>query len=272
MLQDAREEERLRIPAPRDEISVAEPVPGSPMGMLQEITAELPPLREAARSHRKVRERRRLGAVRAVGRVVAALVAVGASAVGLFSATVAYDPLRGVAESRLQVGAVAWWPLLVYGPWLVASLSVLRAALYQRRATHSWCVVLGFSVIGMLLCVTQAPRTFTDVAAAALPGLASLASFQQLVRQITLTRPPRRPAPRHRLRPAAAEADAVTERPAVPGADGGAPVTSPAPGAPAEGRSAAPADGRPGAPAGGAPGARPRGPGPGRRGRTPTPM
>jgi hypothetical protein len=36
-------------------------------------------------------------------------------------------------------------------------------------------------------------------AAAALPSFASLACFQQLVRQITLTRPPRRPLRRHRL-------------------------------------------------------------------------
>ncbi|MFV0135885.1 DUF2637 domain-containing protein [Streptomyces sp. HMX87] len=224
MLQDAMEEGRPRIPAPRDEVSVAAPVPGSPMGTLQEITAELPPLRDAARSHRKVRERRHLGAVRTIGRVVAALVAVGASAVSLFSAVVAYDPLRAVAESRMQVGSVAWWPLLVYGPWLVASLSVLRAALYQRRATHSWCVVLGFSVIGMLLCVAQAPRTATDIAAAALPGLASLACFQQLVRQITLTRPPRRATPRHRLRPPAPDAGVEAEETAAPSADEDAPV------------------------------------------------
>ncbi|MET9520592.1 hypothetical protein [Streptomyces sp. NPDC002994] len=50
----------------------------------------------------------------------------------------------------------------------------------------------------MLLCVAQAPRTPVDAAAAALPSLAALACFQQLVRQITLTRPPRQANPRHR--------------------------------------------------------------------------
>jgi hypothetical protein len=96
---------------------------------------------------------------------------------------------------------VSWWPLLVYGPWLVASLAVLRSALHQRRAVHSWAVVLLFSAIAMLLCIAQAPRTLSDAAAAALPGLAALVCFQQIVRQITLTRPPRRAVtPRHRQR------------------------------------------------------------------------
>lgn len=87
----------------------------------------------------------------------------------------------------------------MYGPWLVGSLSVLRAALHQRRAVHSWCVVLVFSSIAVLLCVVQAPRTVLGTAAAALPGLAALACFQQVIRQITLTRPPMRSAPRHRV-------------------------------------------------------------------------
>ncbi|MFD0544572.1 DUF2637 domain-containing protein [Streptomyces mexicanus] len=122
-----------------------------------------------------------------------------ASAVSFFGGMVAYDPLRIVAVTRMQDGIASWWPLLVYGPWLVASLSVLRSALHRRRAVHSWAVVLLFSSIAMLLCVIQAPRTIVDMSSAALPGLASLACFQQLVRQITLTRPPRRTAPRHRL-------------------------------------------------------------------------
>jgi hypothetical protein len=201
MLQDALADQRPNVPQAPNETSAAAPAPGSPLGNLQEITAELPPLREAARSHRKVRERRRPRGLEAVSYVTAALATVIASAVSLLSGVVAYDPLRVVAVTRLQSGVVSWWPLLVFGPWLVASLSVLRAALHQRRAVHSWCVVLAFSLISVFLCVVQAPGTVIDVAAAALPGLASLACFQQLVRQITLTRPPRRTAPRHRAGP-----------------------------------------------------------------------
>lgn len=207
MLQDAMEQEqRPTIPTARDEPEPDAPAAktgNTPLENLQEITAELPPLRDVSRGHRKVRERRRPNMLRTASHLIAALAAVIASTVSFFGGMVAYDPLHIVAVPRMHDGIASWWPLLVYGPWLVASLSVLRAALHQRRAVHSWCVVLLFSSIAMLLCVVQAPRTLVDMSAAALPGLASLACFQQLVRQITLTRPPRRATPRHRLsRPA----------------------------------------------------------------------
>ncbi|WP_189710677.1 DUF2637 domain-containing protein [Streptomyces anandii] len=217
---------REENPVPRDETPVTEPVPGSPLDNLREITAELPPLRrlkgEAPRGHRKVRRRGSLKSIRTVSQVIAALTAVIASAVSFFGGMVSYDPLRIVAIARMEAGVASWWPLLVYGPWLVASLSVLRAALHQRRAVHSWCVVLFFSSIAMLLCVLQAPRTIVDISAAALPGLASLACFQQLVRQITLTRPPRRAIPRHRLPRATPPEPQATDNPA----------TTPKPGSP----------------------------------------
>jgi hypothetical protein len=189
-----------RFPGPRDEESIIAPADGTPLGNLQEITAELPPLRRARRGHRRVPERRRGSAVQTMSYLVAALAAAIASAVSLFSGLVACDPLRVVATDRVPGGIVPWWPLLVYGPWLVASLSVLRAALHRRRALHSWCTVLFFSAITILLCVLQAPKTLLDTIAAALPGLASLACFQQAVRQITLTRAPRKSMPRHRTR------------------------------------------------------------------------
>lgn len=138
---------------------------------------------------------------------MAALAAVIAASVSLFGGMVAYEPLRLAAVTRTRGSVVSWWPLLVYGPWLVASLAVLRAALHQRRAVHSWAVVLLFSAIAMLLCVAEAPRTVSDAAAAALPGLASLVCFQQVIRQITLTRPPRRAVPRHRQRVAVTPGD-----------------------------------------------------------------
>ncbi|MFE7235609.1 DUF2637 domain-containing protein [Streptomyces sp. NPDC002405] len=200
MLQDAMEEHRPDILVARDEAPVTEPAPSisTPLENLQAITEELPPLKAVTRRHRKVRERKRPNVLRTASHVIAALTAVIASSVSFFGGMVAYDPLRVVAMARTQDGIASWWPLLVYGPWLVASLSVLRAALHQRRAVHSWGVVLIFSSIAMLLCVLQAPRTIVDIAVAALPGLASLACFQQFVRQITLTRPPRRTSPRHR--------------------------------------------------------------------------
>ncbi|MFJ5728591.1 hypothetical protein [Streptomyces paradoxus] len=205
ILEEALGEQAARVPAPRDEDPVTAPdpapaaAPDTHMRRLQDITEELPPVREVPRRHRKVPARKAPGVLRATSFLVAALAAVIASAVSLLSGLVTYDPLRLVAVSPEARGLRTWWPLLVYGPWLVGSLSVLRAALHQRRAVHSWCVVLVFSCIAVLLCVVQAPRTILGTAAAALPGLAALACFQQVVRQITLTRPPMRSVPRHRV-------------------------------------------------------------------------
>ncbi|MFC9130827.1 hypothetical protein ACFT4A_28820 [Streptomyces sp. NPDC057099] len=211
ILEEALGQQAARVPAPRDEVIEAdldpvdpEPVPvrvpsGAHMRRLQDITEELPPVRDIHRRHRKVRIRKRPGLLRTTSLFIAALAAVIASAVSLLGGMVAYDPLRLVGVSPEGKSFGSWWPLLVYGPWLVASLSVLRAALHQRRAVHSWCVVLVFSCVAVLLCVAQAPRTVLGTAAAALPGVAALACFQQVVRQITLTRPPLRSVPRHRL-------------------------------------------------------------------------
>ncbi|GAA3844778.1 DUF2637 domain-containing protein [Streptomyces coacervatus] len=188
---------------------------GESMDNLAKITAELPPIRRRTVRHRKVRFRFRLRFtwLQTVSFLIAALAAVIVSMVSVFGGMVAYAPLRHVA-SATQGGMLTWWPLLVYGPWMVASLSILRSALHQRRALHSWFVVLLFSFLAMSLCVAEADRSFTGVAAAALPTLASLACFQQLVRQITLTRPPRKTISRHRHRntPTTAKSPATATR------------------------------------------------------------
>ncbi|MEU6896175.1 hypothetical protein ABZ934_31420 [Streptomyces sp. NPDC046557] len=128
----------------------------------------------------------------------ALLVAAIATVVSIFSGLAVCEALRRSADPRTAHDVVSWWPLLIYGPWTVASLSILRAALHQRRAVHSWSVVLLFSTLATLLCLVQASSTFAARAAATLPPIAALACLQQLVRQITLTRPPRQPVPRHR--------------------------------------------------------------------------
>ncbi|MFE9701887.1 DUF2637 domain-containing protein [Streptomyces sp. NPDC005930] len=210
LLQDAMEQQ-TGVPSPSaTDTSALAPAPGTPLSNLQEITAELPPLRESPTSHRRVRRGRKVSRLRAASLFIAALAAVIAASVSLFGGMVAYEPLRLAAVTRTRGSVVSWWPLLVYGPWLVASLAVLRSALHQRRAVHSWAVVLLFSAIAMLLCIAEAPRTVSDGAAAALPGLASLVCFQQVVRQITLTRPPRRAVPRHRQRDAVTPGDEVS--------------------------------------------------------------
>jgi hypothetical protein len=202
MLRDAVEAEHPRIPAAR---SAEPPAPAPHRETLVQITAELPPVKAARPGHRKRRERRR-DKLLTFSYSIAAVATVIASTVSVFGGLIAYDPLLFVATSGTHSGVASWWPLLIFGPWLVASLSVLRHALHQRRSFHSWCVVLVFSAIAMALCVAQAPNSLIDKAAAALPSFASLACFQQLVRQITLTRPPRRPLRQHRLQPAKASA------------------------------------------------------------------
>lgn len=217
MLRDAVEQQP-RVPAAHDEDPPAAPDGDSHRDALVEITAELPPMQAAHRGHRKVRTRRHTNMIRVASYSSAAMVTVIASAVSIFGGLISYDPLRFIAASRAHTGAVSWWPLLVFGPWLVASLSILRASLHQRRAFHSWSVLLIFSAIAMTLCVAQAPRNMIDTAAAALPSFASLACFQQVVRQITLTRPPRRSLPRHRMQ--AAEPAVGGARHGVPSAGG----------------------------------------------------
>jgi hypothetical protein len=210
MLQDAMAAEQAPTAHPaRDEESVTAPSPGSPLRNLQDLTAELPPLRAAPQSHRKLRESRRPSALRTISYLIAALAVVITSMVSVFGGMATYEPLRLVAVFHTQSSVVSWWPLLVYGPWLVAALSILRAALYRARAVHSWVVVLLFSTAAVFLCVTQAHGTITDAAAVSLPSCASLACFQQIVRQITLTRPHHRTRPRHGLRLPAMNSPAV---------------------------------------------------------------
>lgn len=108
---------------------------------------------------------------------------------------VSYAPLRDAAASGPSPTLTSCWPLLIYGPWLVASLSILRAALHHRRTKHSWTVVMLFSGFAVVLCVAQAPMTVTGVAVAGIPPISALAAFQQIVRQMTLVSPPRHAHP-----------------------------------------------------------------------------
>jgi hypothetical protein len=202
LLQDvATAEQAATVPPPRSEPSSGVGGADERMDSLVQLTAELPPIRRFSAGHRKVRVRKlRFKGLQTLSFVIAALAAVIVSMVSVFGGIVAYAPLQHIAPGARGATAHAW-PLLIYGPWMVASLSILRTALHRRRAMHSWFVVLLFASLAMILCMAEARRTFTGVAAAALPALASLACFQQLVRQITLTRPPRQRTSRRRQRP-----------------------------------------------------------------------
>ncbi|MGW1883071.1 DUF2637 domain-containing protein [Streptomyces sp. NPDC001970] len=169
---------------------------------MTESTAELPRQRPAP-GHRRRGPARKPGRtpLQAISLYIAALAAVIVSMVSVLGGVIAFEPLRRVAEPGTSPGMVAWWPFLVYGPWMVASLSILRACIHRRRALHSWIVVVFFSTIATALCVAQAPKNLADMASVALPPIAALACFQQLVRQITMARPPRQASARHRTTP-----------------------------------------------------------------------
>ncbi|WP_405916648.1 DUF2637 domain-containing protein [Streptomyces sp. NBC_00728] len=219
LLQDAAAaEQEVLVPPPRSEPAYTDEFTSDPMDNLVQLTAELPPIRRSSSGHRKVRVRNpRFNWLQTVSFVIAALAAATVSMVSVFSGMVAYTPLQHIA-SNAQSGTGPWWPLLVYGPWMVASLSILRAALHQRRAVHSWYVVLLFSSVAMMFCVADAHQTVTGVATAVVPALASLSCFQQLIRQITLTRPPRQTVSRHRQRPVPAAPPKRAEGKSAPSA------------------------------------------------------
>lgn len=179
----------------------------SAMGLvagLKHAVGEQPP-RQTSRGHRRSPSKPPVATLLRTGSLfTAVLVAIIAAVVSILSGMAICETLRHSAGLHTAREVVGWWPLLIYGPWMVASLSILRSALHQRRALHSWSIVLLFSTLATLLCVAQAPRTIAAGTSSALPAVAALACFQQLVRQITLTRPPRHTAPRHRNPPASA--------------------------------------------------------------------
>ncbi len=121
------------------------------------------------------------------------------TAVSVLAAVVSYGPLRNlVREACPTCGRLApVWPLLVYGPWSLASLSVLQCAVYRRRAAPSWAASVLIALIAALLCVAGAPRTWPAAAVSGLPPVTALLCFHQLIEQIALTRTaPRRLAQR----------------------------------------------------------------------------
>lgn len=206
--------------APRPDPLRADPLRGDPL-RAEDVrraddphTDDVPPPEEALRPearaahHAAIRGRGRRRRVRfrlptmpwlqLASLIFAAVTALIVAMLSVLSGMISYGPLRFLATPSTTESLAAWWPLLVYGPWLVASLSVLRAALHHRGAAHSWLVVVLFSAIAVLLCVAHAPKTLAGVAVAGLPPVAALVSFHQLVRQITLNDPPRHALPRQR--------------------------------------------------------------------------
>lgn len=137
-----------------------------------------------------------------IGETFGVLTAVTVAAVCVLGGMLSYDPLRDLAQSRVPHGLSHLWPVIVYGPWLVGCLSVLRGALEGRRPVHSWAVVVISSSVATGLCISDACQTFLsalDIVVAGLPPITAAVSLHQLVRQLTAAHTARR-IPRHTAR------------------------------------------------------------------------
>ncbi|MGP3976708.1 DUF2637 domain-containing protein [Streptomyces sp. 8N114] len=119
--------------------------------------------------------------------------------VSFLGAKASYPSLYDLAQESAPPSVAHAWPLLIYAPWVAATLSILRTRAYRRRTVHSWLVVLFFAAVASLLCVADAPATPAGIAVAGLPPITALLCFHQLVRQLDL--PPVPAAPSRHARP-----------------------------------------------------------------------
>ncbi|WP_146259257.1 DUF2637 domain-containing protein [Streptomyces tateyamensis] len=141
---------------------------------------------------------------RVISSLFGVLTALTVIAVCVMGWILSYDPLRDMAFSRVPRGLSQLWPVVIYGPWLVGCLSVLRAALHGRQLVHSWVVVILFSSLATGLCVAGVSRTASNLIVVGLPPLTAAISLHQLVRQLTVAPRARRPLGRiaaHKMPP-----------------------------------------------------------------------
>ncbi|MEU8926611.1 DUF2637 domain-containing protein [Kitasatospora sp. NPDC048545] len=179
-------------PHPSIAEAVKEEVGPSAMGFRPHLIAD-------RREHRPRPARRQPDIV---GSVIGFLTATIVTVVCILGWMISYHPLQDVALSQLPRGLSQYWPVVVYGPWMVASLSVLRAALGGRKVGNSWTVILVFAGIASLLCIVNTPCTMPEAVVAGLPPVTAVVSLQQMVRQLIATRQlpqeERRQKPSHR--------------------------------------------------------------------------
>ncbi|MET8629830.1 DUF2637 domain-containing protein [Kitasatospora sp. NPDC004669] len=150
----------------------------------------------AHRRERHARPARRRSDI--VGSVIGFLTATIVTVVCILGWIISYHPLQNVALSQLPRGLSQYWPVVVYGPWMAASLSVLRAALGGHKVANSWTVILVFAGIASLLCIVDSPSTMPEAVVAGLPPVTAVVSLQQMVRQLLVTRQMRQEDPRQK--------------------------------------------------------------------------
>ncbi|MDH6710475.1 flagellar biosynthesis protein FliQ [Kitasatospora sp. MAA19] len=151
----------------------------------------------ANRRERHARPARRRSDI--MGSVIGFLTATIVTVVCILGWIISYHPLQDMALSQLPRGLSQYWPAVVYGPWMAASLSVLRAALGGRKAANSWTVILVFAGIASFLCIVDTPSTMPEAVVTGLPPVTAVVSLQQMVRQLLVTRQMRQEDPRQKL-------------------------------------------------------------------------
>ncbi|MDN3026017.1 DUF2637 domain-containing protein [Streptomyces sp. S.PB5] len=114
--------------------------------------------------------------------LITAIVACTMSMLG-WSISYSYDQLHTVAALFMPDTLARWWPWMLYGPWLAAGMSIMRAALQHRTARWSWTVIVTASVGAVALCVGNSSKSLLMMAVAGIPPLTALACFQELVSQ-----------------------------------------------------------------------------------------
>ncbi|WP_326580160.1 DUF2637 domain-containing protein [Streptomyces sp. NBC_00487] len=111
-----------------------------------------------------------------------------------WSLSYSYSQLRGIAVLVVSENLARWWPLTVYGPWLLAGLSIIRASVQHRTARRSWAVILLSSGTAVALCIGQSPSSMLAMVIVGIPPITALVCFRELVGQFSSGRGPRHAA------------------------------------------------------------------------------
>lgn len=109
-----------------------------------------------------------------------------------WSISYSYDQLHDIALLVVSQELAQWWPLTVYGPWLLAGLSILRASVQRRTARRSWAVMLISSGTAVALCIGQSADSMLAMVIVGIPPITALVCFRELVGQFSS-----RPGPKH---------------------------------------------------------------------------
>ncbi|MFD7340211.1 DUF2637 domain-containing protein [Streptomyces violascens] len=120
-----------------------------------------------------------------------AMSAICAVAILAWSISYSCDQLHTIALLWAPPQLARRWPLMVYGPWLLAGQSILRASVQHRTARRSWAVMLISAGTAVALCIGQAPHSAVAMVVVGIPPITALVCFRELVGQFSSRSGPR---------------------------------------------------------------------------------